>query len=178
MIYYDISKDKIEDFDEIQKTILKDGFLLNTWGFEESSEYDIGYKIKRDGIIYSFTFSTFEERKQEKRRFATLSVFLEREKTFEFLNYDKKSSLIFIYILNFDVENIEGGKLLYLKEKMDYLEEKLFIKKGKFLPHMAPPYLIKYTEEMVVNKLPEDVVEEIDYLSLGYFATYNIRKTK
>lgn len=76
------------------------------------------------------------------------------------------------------MENIDGGKLLYLKEKLDFIDEMLFLKKGKFLPRMAPPYLIKYTEEKVAKNLPEDVIEEIDYLSLGYFATYNIRKAK
>jgi hypothetical protein len=178
MIYYDIEKEKIEDFDTIQKNILKDGFLINTWGFEDSSEQDIGYRVKRDGLIFSFTFSTFEERKQEKRRFATLSVFLEKEKTFEFLQYEKKSSLLFVYILNYDVENIDGGKLLYLKEKLDFVDERLFLRKGKFLPHMSPPYLIKYTEEAVARFIPDDVLDELDYISLGYFATYNIRKTR
>ncbi len=137
VICYDPSDGSIYDFETVKKRTKNFDINLKT------SDFTLEITIQEK---YQFTLSCFYEQNA-----GSISVY--RNLGSDFSNLQQ----IFTIFINFGEKKVRN---LYLKRIWDYIEEKVFLKYGKILSDLKPPFVIIYRHKGFFE-LPEDVSAEI-----------------
>ncbi|WP_456465571.1 hypothetical protein [Persephonella sp.] len=143
IICYDPAKGNICDFENLKRKIKNIDISLENSDFTCEIQLDGGYK---------FIFSCFYEDN-------TGSISVYRGLNSDFVDLQQ----VFTVFLNFGEKKVKN---LYLKRVWDYVEEKIFLKYGKILSDLNPPFVIIYRHKGFFS-LPEKISDEILEISLS-----------
>ena len=141
IICYDPAQGSICDFESLKRKIKNVDINLKNSDFTFKTQLDDEHR---------FIFSCFYESNA-----GSISVYR---------NPDSADlQQIFTVFLNFGDKKVKN---LYLKRIWDYVEERIFLKYGKILSDLNPPFVIIYRHKEFFN-LPEKISDEILEMTLS-----------
>jgi len=143
IICYDPSVGSICDFENIKRKAKNIDINLQNSDYTFEMSLDNGHK---------FIFSCFYEDDT-----GSISVYKNISPDHDNLQQ------IFTIFLNFGGKKVKN---LYLKRIWDYVEEKIFLKYGKIMSDLNPPFVIIYRHEGFFD-LPENVSDEVLEITLS-----------
>ncbi len=143
IICYDPAEGSICDFESIKRKTKGLDINLETSDFTFELQLDDKHK---------FIFSCFYESNA-----GSISVYRNLESDLADLQQ------VFTIFLNFGDKKVKN---LYLKRIWDYIEERIFLKYGKVLSDLNPPFVIIYRHKEFFN-LPEKISGEILEMTLS-----------